>query len=310
MITEKKIDLSIVATIYNDDKNVSLLVNEIVNNTTSLNISYELILVNDNSSDDSEKAIEEQSKKNSFVKGVSLSRNFGQQIAMSAGMRYATGNYVLIMDGDLQNPPSEIPILYNKIKKGYDIVYCVSKKRNNFLDELTSAVFWFFLIRVFNVKIIRNQLMMKIMTREFAERFNSYNEQNRTVTGIIKDIGQHHATVEITNRKRTLGKSNYSFLNRFNLMIDVIISLSNSPLNIMIHLGWIIFTCTFFASIYYIFLYLFYQVPSGFTSILLSIFFFGSLIILMLGIIGRYLANIYLEVKNRPLFHVKKTYNL
>ena len=151
---------------------------------------------------------------------------------------------------------------------------------------------------------------MKIMTREFAERFNSYNEQNRTVTGIIKDIGQHHATVEITNRKRTLGKSNYSFLNRFNLMIDVIISLSNSPLNIMIHLGWIIFTCTFFASIYYIFLYLFYQVPSGFTSILLSIFFFGSLIILMLGIIGRYLANIYLEVKNRPLFHVKKTYNL
>ena len=309
MSTLTEIELSIVATIYNDEKIVPMLVSEIGKHVSMLNITYEIILVNDNSRDNSEKAIEEECKKDPRVKGISLSRNFGQQIAMSAGMRYAKGNYILIMDGDLQNPPAEIPRLFIKIKEGYDIIYCVSKSRNNFVDEITSVLFWFILVKIFKVNIIKNQLMMKIMTKNFTENYNQYNEINRTVAGIIQDIGLKYDVIEVQNQKRHSGKTNYSFFKRFNLMIDMIISLSTAPLNFMIYLGWIIFVCTAFASVYYLVKFLFYDITPGFTSIMLALFFFGSIIILMLGFIGRYLSNIYSEVRQRPLYIVEKKFN-
>lgn len=309
-MTVNNIQLSIVATIYNDAQIVPVLVREINEFVYPLNSTYEIILVNDCSKDDSQLAIEEECKKNKNVKGVLLSRNFGQQIAMSAGMRHASGKYIVIMDGDMQNPPSEIPRLYDKIKEGFDIVYCVSKKRNNLFDEITSSMFWFILINVFGVKIIRDQLMMKIMSRRFVENYNLYNEINRTVTGIMADIGSRFTTIEITNQKRHSGKGNYSFLKRLNLMIDIVISLSSSPLNIMMHLGWIIFLFTASASVYFLYGYFMYNdILPGFTSIMLALFFFGSIIILMLGFIGRYLSNIYSEVRNRPLYIAQKTIN-
>jgi polyisoprenyl-phosphate glycosyltransferase len=303
-------ELSIVTTIYNDETIVPLLVSKIKEAVVPLNVEYEIILVNDNSPDNSEEAIKLQCDKFKEVKGISLSRNYGQQIAMSAGMRHATGNYVVIMDGDLQNPPEKIPELYSKIKEGYDLVYTTGTQRNSWRDELSSKFFWWVLSKLFNVKVVPYQLMMKIMSKGFLRRFNSYNEQSRTIAGIVNDIGLKYTILPVENKKRLNGKSNYNFLKRFNLMIDVIISFSNAPLNIMIHFGWIIFSLTSLAAFYQLYLYINDSIPEGYTSTILSIFFFGSLNILMLGFIGRYLANIYAEVKNRPLFDVQKTYNL
>ena len=303
--------LSVVATVYNDAGIVPLLVSEIIQNMPAGLTGYEIILVNDFSKDDSEQAIAKECEKDTHVKGVSLRRNFGQQIAMSAGIHHASGAYIVIMDGDLQNPPSAIPVLLDKIKHGsYDIVYCISKKRNDLWDSFTSAFFWFVLTRLFGVRIVRNQLMMKIMTKDFATHIKEYHEINRTVAGIVNDISWNYATIEIDNQKRLHGKSHYTFAKRMNLMLDMIISLSSAPLNFMIYLGFFTFLLTFAGLIYYLVLYLFFTVPSGYTSILLSVFFFGGLIVLILGVIGRYLANIYMEVRQRPLFHVKKTYNL
>ncbi len=302
-------ELSLVVTIYNDEDIVPILTTEIIKSLEELNISYEIIYVNDNSADNSEQAIALESAKNPFVKGISLSRNYGQQVAMSAGIHAAIGEHIIIMDGDLQNPPSEIPRLYRKIKEGFDIIYCISKSRNNFWDEMTSKFFWFILVKVFKVKIIKDQLMMKIMTREFAANYNQYNEVNRTVDGIVTDIGLKYGILEIENRKRYSGKSNYNFIKRFNLMIDMIISLSTAPLNFMIYLGFIIFFFTSAASLHYFYQYFVLDVTPGFTSILLSLFFFGSIIILMLGFIGRYLSNIYTEVRQRPLYIIRKKYN-
>lgn len=303
------VKLSIVATIYNDEKIVPHLVEEILRYLIPLKVSYEIILVNDNSPDGSQRAIEEACRKFPEVKSILLSRNFGQQVAMSAGIQHASGEYVLIMDGDLQNPPSEIPGLYNKIMEGYDIIYCTSKSRNNFFDRITSATFWFFLVKIFKVNIIKDQLMMKVMTRKFVEEYNRYGEVNRTVSGIAKDIGLASAVVEVRNQKRHSGKSNYSFFRRFNLMIDIILSLSTAPLNFMIYLGILIFLLTTAASVFYLLQYLLYDISPGFTSIMLALFFFGSIIILMLGFIGRYLSNIYSEVRQRPLYMVSKKIN-
>jgi glycosyltransferase involved in cell wall biosynthesis len=303
-------ELSIVTTIYNDADIVPLLVQRVKAAVEPMQIPYEIVLVNDCSPDQSEAAIQKQCELYPEVKGVSLSRNYGQQIAMSAGMRHAKGNFVIIMDGDLQNPPEKIPALYAKIKEGYDLVYTTGTVRNGWRDELSSRIFWWVLAKLFSVKVVPYQLMMKIMNKDFLRRFNSYNEQSRTIAGIVNDIGLKYTTIPILNEKRLSGKSNYNFFKRFNLMIDVIISFSNAPLNIMIHFGWIIFALTTIMAFYQLFLYLTDSIPQGYTSTILSIFFFGSLIILMLGFIGRYLANIYAEVKNRPLYDVQKTYNL
>lgn len=305
-----KIELSIVSTIYNDAPIVSLLVNELRLQCEKLQVNYEIILVNDFSTDSSETEIQKVCQESKNVKGITLSRNFGQQIAMSAGMRYASGKYILIMDGDLQNPPCEIPKLYNEILKGYDIVYTVSETRNNFIDKFTSNFFWFTLTKVLGVKIVQNQLMMKIMNRTFVDRYNEYNEINRTVAGIVRDISSNYQVLNIQNQIRKIGKGHYSFPKKLNLMIDEIISLSNTPLNMMIYFGCFIFLFTNLISIYYFIQYLFFNVPAGYTSIILAIFFFGSLIILLLGFIGRYLSNIYSQVKKRPLFHIKSTYNI
>jgi polyisoprenyl-phosphate glycosyltransferase len=305
-----ELELSIVATVYNDSSLVPALVSEIVRYCGEINKSFEIILVNDSSTDDSELEIQKVCQEYSNVKGITLSRNFGQQIAMSAGMRYARGKYIVIMDGDLQNPPSEIPALYNEIHKGYDIVYTVSETRNNFFDRFTSNFFWFVLTKLLGVKIVPNQLMMKIMNQSFLHRYNSYNEINRTVSGIVRDISSNYSVLFVNNQTRKEGKSHYTFLKRFNLLIDLMISLSNTPLNMMIYFGWFIFILTIIASIYYFVKYLFFTVQPGFTSIILAIFFFGSLVVLLLGFIGRYLSNIYTEVRRRPLYHIMRVYNL
>lgn len=305
-----KPELSVVCTVYNDADNVQPLIEELQHYIGLLDISYEIILVNDSSTDHSEKEIEKSCKINSKIKGINLSRNFGQQIAMSVGMWYAAGKYVLIMDGDLQNPSSEIPQLYHEILKGFDIVYTVSKTRNDLFDKSTSCIFWFFVSKILNVSIVKNQLMMKIMTSDFVKRYNAYEEVNRTVAGIVRDISVNYQVLEVENKKRTIGKSHYNLFKRFSLLIDIVISLSNQPLNMMIYFGSLVFIITVLISIYYLFLFIFSDVPTGFTSIILVLFFFGSLIILLLGFIGRYLSNIYSEVRRRPLYHIKSLINL
>lgn len=301
--------LSVVATVYNDAGIVPVLVESIIKNLPQGIDGYEIVLVNDFSKDNSEEAIAKECEKNPHVKGISLSRNFGQQIAMSAGMHHATGDYVLIMDGDMQNPPSAIPALFSKIQEGFDIVYTVSKKRNDLWDSFTSYFFWAILTRLFKVNMVRHQLMMKIMTKQFIERYSKYSEINRTVDGIVDDISAHHAILQVENQKRHSGRSNYTFSKRMNLMLDMVISLSSAPLNFLIYLGFFIFSFTLIGILYYLYTYLFNTVPPGYTSTQLAVFFFGGITVFILGIIGRYLANIYSEVRQRPLYHIKKTYN-
>ncbi len=302
MPNDREIELSIVATVYFGEKFVEDLVKAIREEALALNCTYEIILIDDRSGDKSWLKILGQAFQFPEVRGVRLSRNFGQQIAMSAGINYAKGNYIIIMDGDLQNPPEAIPLLYRKVKNDFDLVYTVSKTRNNVKDETTSSIFWFILRKLLGVKIIPNQLMMKIMTARLARHYLSYQEIHRTVSGIINDLGFRYDFIEVENKRRQSGRSNYNFIQRFNLMVDIIISMSNVPLNFMIYLGGSVFLVTLLMIIIYIVLFFVLDVPAGYTSLILSIFFFGSLIVMMLGFIGRYLSNIYTEVRRRPLF--------
>ncbi|MBL0047978.1 MAG: glycosyltransferase family 2 protein [Bacteroidetes bacterium] len=303
-------ELSIVATIYNDAALVQSLCEQICMHVNPMQVEYEIILVNDGSNDKSGSEVERMSEHYPHVKGIGLSRNYGQQIAMSAGMECAKGNFVLIMDGDLQNPPDQIPALYQRIKEGYDLVYTTSTTRNSWSDKFSSAVFWWTLAKIFKVKVVPHQLMMKIMTKDFLNHFNSYRERCRTVVGIVNDIGFTSSVIKVENEKRKVGRSHYGFFTRFALMLDLLISFSKAPLNAAIYVGLFTFIATSIASIYKLYQYFYWHILPGYTSTILAIFFFGSLNLLVLGFIGRYVANIYTEVQQRPLYHIQKKIKL
>lgn len=301
--------LSIAIPVFNAEAVLGDLCQQLKAVTQGLPYELEIILVDDYSSDKSWQTIEALSAQYTYVKGVKLSRNFGQQIAVSAGIASAKGKYVIVMDCDLQNPPSAIPLILSQLENGNDLVYTVANERNNFKDQLTSKFFWFVLTKILKVDIVKNQLMMRGMSSRFVKYYDTYTEITRTVAGISQDIGLKHTVVEIENNQRHSGKSNYNFFKRFNLMIDIVLSLSTAPLIMIINTSLIVLLGTFFAALYYLYVMFFWYAPAGYTSIVLLIIGFGSLITLILGFMGVYLANIYKEVRKRPLFIIDEKVN-
>ncbi len=294
--------VSVVVPVYNAAPLVERLVREVAASLDGAGEPYELLLIEDGSRDSSWDAVVAAASRHPEVKGFRLSRNFGQQIAVSAGIAKARGQYVIVMDCDLQNPASAIPEILGALRAGNELVYTVSKVRNNARDAATSQLFWFVLTRIFKAPVVKHQLMMKGMTSRMARIFDSYPETIRTVTGIVGDMGYKFAILEVENAKRAEGKSNYGFFKRFDLMVDMIISIAVAPLKILIYAGLAGFIMTLIASIYFLAAALFDSVVSGVTVVILAVCLFGSLLTLMLGIVGVYLANIYVEVRRRPLF--------
>jgi dolichol-phosphate mannosyltransferase len=302
--------ISIVSPVYKAEKIVDLLVQRISEEVGKITAAYEIILVEDGSPDASWEAIERNCSLDSRVKGIKLSRNFGQQIAISSGMRYAKGEYIIIMDGDLQNPPEAIGQIYYQLLQDHDIVYTVSKVRNHWKDELSSKLFWFVMNKLLKVGIIPNQLMMKGFNKKFLDVYNTYDERVRVVAGITHDIGMKTAILEVENKRRKQGKSNYTFFKRFHLMLNIIIAMTDKPLDYLINISLFSVFLSLSIGLWTFINYIIYpDVPPGYTTLLIFISFFGSMTLLVLGIIGRYLANIYMEVRNRPLFLVQKSLN-
>jgi dolichol-phosphate mannosyltransferase len=294
--------VSVVVPVYNGARLVERLVQEVVASLDATGEPYELLLIEDGSQDSSWDAIVTAASLCPDVKGFKLSRNFGQQIAVSAGIAQARGKYVIVMDCDLQNPASAIPEILRSLREGNELVYTVSRVRNNARDAVTSQLFWFVLTKIFKAPVVKHQLMMKGMTSRMARIYDSYPEATRTVAGIVGDIGYKHAVIEVENAQRGEGKSNYGFFKRFDLMIDMIISIAVAPLKILIYAGIAAFIMTLMASIYFLVAVLLHSVVSGVTVLVLAVCLFGSLLISVLGIVGVYLANIYAEVRRRPLF--------
>jgi len=304
------IELSIVSAIYNDANTVKQLVSEFEDELLKLGISYEIVLVNDGSIDNSEEEIREVCDKNPLIKGISLSRNYGQQIAVSSGISFAKGKYVLIIDGDLENPIDSIPDLYNKINEGFDIVYAVSPIRQSITKKITSQLFWFAICKVLKINIIKDQLLLRIMSRKFVDAYNLYPEISRSVAGINHDIGMNATSLIVHPKKRIYGKSSYNFGKRLNMFIDIFLNMSTRPLNLVIFFGLFQLILSLILTLIYFIKYFTNGTIPGNTSIMVSILFFGGAVLFILGIMARYLSLIYAEVKRRPMFLVKEKYNL
>ncbi len=305
------IELSVVCTIFGSAQIVPELVRQVELACGSCTSSYEVILVDDSSPDSSWAAIAAACRSSQNVRGIKLGRNFGQQVAVAAGLRQASGEYSIVMDGDLQNPSEEIANILKKLKEGNDIVYTISLSRNSVIDGLTSRMFWWMMNKAFKINIIPNQLMMRGMSKRFVDLFNCYNEHIRNVVGITHDIGLKQTVLKVANNKRHSGQSNYNFFRRVDVMLDVVLLMTNRPLTYVIYAAVTAFLASIVLGAMTLINYLQYpEMPAGYPTQIFLISIFGSSTLIVLGIIGRYLANIYTEVRARPLFNIQQSINL
>jgi dolichol-phosphate mannosyltransferase len=279
---------------------------------TQIAMEVELIFVNDGSKNESIHYLKNMANQYSFVKVIDLSRNFGQHIALSAGYQYASGQFVGMLNVDMQEPPSQIPILLDYIKNNdYDIVFGLRQQRYSSIgDRLTSHLFNIILNRLTGNDTPINVSTLRIMNRRFVDSYNQLSEKNRYLPGLESWLGFKHGYKFIVHQERKKGKSSYNFKKRLLMALDAIISFSDIPLKIVSVFGIFMAFFGFFALFFVVISkLLFIDYQHGFASLISTFVFIGGLQILVVGLSGLYLGRILKEVQNRPLFVVRQFIN-
>ena len=271
---------------------------------------YEIIMVDDGSSDSSWSIIEAIHGKDRRLKGISFSRNFGHHIAITAGLDYAEGRAVILMDADLQDPPEEIPKLIRKFKGGYDLVYGIRKQRKDpVFKRVSSSLFWWILRRFSGVDMPRGQTMLRILSRRLVDSLKDMRERARFIHGMMAWSGFNTGTVEVEHNPRRKGKSKYGITRMFRLAFHAVTSFSTVPLRLATYMGLMSSVISFFIGAYFLYKKIFLGIPVlGFAAIIVSVFFVGGIQLLVLGIFGEYIGRTYQEVQRRPLYIVKESF--
>jgi dolichol-phosphate mannosyltransferase len=273
----------------------------------------ELIFVNDGSLNDSWDKLTKLLKKFKFVKLINLSRNFGQHIALSCGYKHASGDYVGMMNVDMQEHPDQIPVAIEYlIKNDCDIVTAIRTKRNDSrLSILSSYLFNYFLNKFTGYNQPLNVGTLRIMNRKFVTAYNELSEKSRYLPGLENWLGFKHGYVEIVHNKRSSGKSSYNFRKRLSLAINSILSFSDIPLKFFIYLGMIISLIGFSSITVLVVKKFFYtDIMPGYTSTLSALIFLSGVQIIISGVLGLYVGKILKEVQNRPLYVIKEVHRL
>jgi dolichol-phosphate mannosyltransferase len=260
--------------------------------------------VNDGSPENDWELIKELALSNRNVKGLNLSRNFGQHTAITAGVDFCSGKWLVVMDGDLQDIPEEITKLYKKANENYDVVFARRVvRKDNFLKKIISRLFYKILDSLVDGRTDPAVANFGIYSRKVIDYFKKMRERSRLFPLCIRWLGFKTAYVVVEHGERTSGKSAYTFYKKFNLAVDTIISMSNKPLKISIKLGFFISFVSLLFALWLIIKYMVWGIPViGWTSMIVSLYFIGGLLLSMVGILGVYIGKIYDEVKNRPLY--------
>ena len=272
----------------------------------------ELIFVNDGSKNDSIDYLIKLSEEKKFVKVIDLSRNFGQHIALSCGYQNAKGQYVGMLNVDMQEPPSEIPKLLDFIKeKNFDIVYGLSDERKtSFVNRVTSKSFAFLLNHLTNSQMPLNVTTLRIMNRKFVDAYNSLSEKSRYIPGLETWLGFKHGYLSIIHKERDIGKSSYNFRKRLAMGMESIISFSDYPLRLIVGFGCIIALIGFLLTVFLLISKLFFaNIQAGYTTTISLITFIGGIQIMVTGFASLYIGRILKEVQNRPMYIINEKFN-
>ena len=300
--------ISLVIPVYNEEILIQQLFRRVQSSMESIGEQFEVIIVNDGSTDNTLKELLLINKKDKRFKILSLSRNFGHQAAYTAGLTYAKGNYIAMMDGDLQDPPELIQKMFDKIKdEEFEIVY---GKRNDRKEKFAKRIFikLFHLIfkKFSNLENIRNVGNFSIMKRNALEAFLALQEKNRYLPGMRAFIGFKQGFVEYARPDRSMGEPKMSFAKLVSLAFDAIFSFSNLPIKVCLYCGLIGIMLIVFSLFYIGISKLTGLAPLGWSSIILSVYFIGSVQLLSIGVLGEYVYRIYRETQNRPIFIITK----
>jgi len=303
--------LSIVSPVFNASSMLNELVERIILVCLELGLSYEIILVNDYSTDDSWNVIKEISKKNNFIKGIDLSRNFGQHYAITAGLDHVEGDWIVVMDCDLQDQPEEIKKMYFKSQEGYDVVLGQRKvRKDKFLKKLSSLFFYKALGYLTGIKQDSSIANFGIYSKKVIDSVCSMKESIRYFPTMVKWVGYRQISIPIEHNERLSGESSYNLKKLIKLATDIILANSEKPLRIMVKFGLLIFSFSVFIAFYFLIMWYLGKIKIlGYTSLIISFWLLSGLVIATLGIVGLYVGKTFEGVKKRPVYIIReKTY--
>jgi glycosyltransferase involved in cell wall biosynthesis len=301
--------LSVVIPAFNESENIHHMLDVLENELVKYD-NYEVIIVDDGSSDNSLEVIKEQHRLNNRFNYISLSRNFGHQFALKAGLDNSKGDCVISMDGDLQHPPELIHQMIDLWLAGNDVVYTIREDGDDVTNfkKRTASFFYFLVNKIADVKITKGAADFRLLDRKVVNIISSINDAHLFLRGVIPWIGFKQVPVKYKANKRFAGESKYTFFKMFKFATNGITSFSVKPLQLSIYCGFIISSLAFVYGIYAIFISLFTNIViSGWTSMIASVLFLGGIQLIFAGIIGEYIGRIFIQTKNRPNYIVKET---
>jgi len=299
---------SVVVPIYNEAEVLPVLYQRLTKTLTEVGESYEIIFVDDGSTDDSPRLLAELRSQDSRVKVVTFSRNFGHQIAITAGLDYSSGDPVIVMDGDLQDPPEVIPQLIAQWQTGNDIVFAVRASRDGegLFKRMTASLFYRVLRRLTTTQIPVDAGDFRLISRVAVESLKPIRERNRFVRGLVGWIGFRHTSITYVRDIRYAGTTKYPIPKMIKFALNGIFSFSFLPLQLATYLGLGVSLLSFVYLAYAVWLKLFTaRVVQGWASVIVAVLFVGGVQLVCLGIMGEYIGRIYEEVKQRPLYLVE-----
>lgn len=306
-------ELSIVVPLYNEEKNLDTLYSRLLKVLNQTGMTYEIVCINDGSRDRTLEGAISYSQQNPDIKIINLSRNFGKEIALTAGIDYSRGQAVIPIDADLQDPPELIAQLVEKWKEGFDVVYATRQSRQGetWLKRFTANAFYRVIGKMSKVDIPRNTGDFRLLDRQVVDALKRFPERNRFMKGLFSWVGFRQTSVLFDRQPRHQGFTSFSFWKLWNFALDGITSFSLVPLKLWTYLG-LSFASMAFVYASFLVIRTFFQgidVP-GYASLMVVVLFLGGINLIGLGVVGEYLGRVYEEVKERPLYLVRDTYGI
>jgi polyisoprenyl-phosphate glycosyltransferase len=301
--------LSIIVPLYNEEGNVKHFYNSIKATLQDAGYNYELIFVNDGSSDKTLVLLKELALADSNVFYLSFSRNFGHQNALKAGLDFAKGDAVITMDGDLQHPPQVVLELINEWKAGYEVVYTVRQDADSTgaVKKSSSNLFYRILNSISGIELEKGTADFRLIDRKVLNILKQMNELDLFWRGLVKWVGFNQKAINYKAEERFSGQSKYTFKKMKSLAAKGITSFSTKPLSFAVYLGFFFAACSLLYIPYILFSLFYGQPVSGWASVIVTIVFFGGINLIILGVIGIYIGQLFMQAKGRPHYILQET---
>lgn len=305
------VNLSIVVSVYNEEQVLGQFYDELIRVIKSLDVSSEIVMVNDGSADRSREILHELAERDNRVKVISFSRNYGHEAAMIAGIDNCNGDVIICLDADLQHPPAVIPQIIDKYREGYDIVTMVRTDNpdSGWFKRFTSRAFYSILNNLSGEKFDVNASDFFMVSRRVANVLKTnFREQSRFLRGFIQLVGFRKTTLDYHAQSRAAGSTKYSIRHLFKYSFDVMLTFSNLPLKLGIITGVLVGLFGMSIGLWEIFMKIKGLTPPGYTTIVVLISFLFAIMFFIIGIIGEYIAVLFKEIKGRPIYIIEEVY--